>query len=92
MLKLFKRHVEELHVRRLRATRAVYQGSDQKDHIEIEIDVHDGMGGSLGTVTLVMQPEWAQAVVREVGAAYEAINPPLIRRNIQAEWDGSSNF
>lgn len=81
--KLFGRQMrEDLSVTDLRAARAVFQGSNERDRIEVELQT------DLGILTLDMPAMLAHKLVREVSAAYTAANPPLEHRNPAAGWAG----
>lgn len=91
LLKLFGREPREsLRVADIKASRAVYMGEDTQDEIEITIEVDIG-GGDMGLLTLRMHPKYTHKLIGNLGAAYQAVCPPLSGPGTrQAEWQGAS--
>ena len=79
---LFKRTDagESIRAKKVLASRAVYTDQDVKERVEVKVEVEDGH-------TLILDLNTSQVVVliRNLTAAYEAINPPL-RADTRGAW------
>lgn len=86
-MKIFGKERQSLRIKKVKASRAVFMNDQGTQEIEVTVLTEDGE-----KLTLQMPPQLAHVLVREVGAAYEAINPPIHQGWGQgaAQWDGMS--
>lgn len=82
-MRIFGKERQSLRVKNIRAARALYMDGPGTEEIEIEFVTDTGE-----RLTLQMRPQLAHKLNLEVGSAYEAICPPLIRGSNYATWDG----
>lgn len=80
-MKFFKGK-EDTHVKKIRAVSAQFIGPE---HYEVDVEFVNESGEKL---TLHLTPKQARALCRELGHAYEAINPPLNRGQHYSQWQG----
>lgn len=83
-MKLFGKNKETLRIKKVAATRAIYQGPDTtQTEIEIKLKTEDGE-----KLTLLMPLEQARFFIRDVQSAYTAAAPPLFTGTYESQWQG----
>lgn len=84
MMKIFGRERASLVISKVRAVRALYADGPGTEQIEVHLLTADGE-----RLDLQFHHRSIPALIGELTDAYEAINPPLSRRNnMAAGWDG----
>lgn len=79
----FGRGKDDVRVKRIRGSRAVYLTEDAQE-VEIKIESEDG-----DFLTLRLKPAMVRGLVGDLVVAYEAICPPINRRAAAySEWRG----
>lgn len=83
-MKIFGRERDSLRIKKIKAARALFMDGNGTEELEVKFLTDDGQ-----ILTLQIPHRLAPALIGELTDAYEAINPPLSRRNNQAaHWDG----
>lgn len=83
-MKIFGKERDSLRVKRWRAFRAVFMDGNGTEEVHIQLLTDDNQRLAL-QVPMRQVPE----LIGQLTDAYEAINPPLSRRNnAAAGWDG----
>ena len=81
-MRLFGRERDSLRVKKVRASRAVYQSEDIQN-VEIRLMTEEGQ-----ILDLILSSRSAATLHTELGTALEAIYPRLSRGSGYATWDG----
>lgn len=83
-MRIFRKERESLVIAKVRAVRAVYATEAGTEQIEIHLMTPEGQ-----RLDLQFNQRLIPTLIGELTDAYEAINPPLGRRNnAAASWDG----
>lgn len=83
-MKIFGKERQSLRITKSRACRALYADGAGTEEIEVHLITEDG-----DRLDLQFHHRSIPQLIGQLTDAYEAINPPLSRRNNQAAgWDG----
>lgn len=81
-MRIFGKERQSLRVKKIRACRALYVDGDGTEEIEIHFITEEGQ-----RLDLQIPHRAAPELIGQLTDAYEAINPPLSRRNNrEADW------